>query len=82
MSNLKEFGGYPSHRYRYGEGSRFRPSLSRQKTRRAPTRPQSLTEVYLKWLFAKLFTYKFLSGFQFSSSKAQLKIQISYISIS
>jgi hypothetical protein len=73
MSNLKEFGGSPSHRYRYGEGSRFRPSLSRQKKREElQQRPQSLTEAYLKGLFTKLFNYNFLSDFQFSISKAQL----------
>jgi hypothetical protein len=73
MSNLKEFGGFPSHRYRYGEGSRFRLSLSHQKKREElQQRPQSLTEAYLRRLFTKLFNYNFLSDFQFSISKAQL----------
>jgi len=69
MSNLKEFGGSPSK----NRGRAFVRRFLVKKREELQQRPQSLTEAYLKWLFAKLFNYKFLSDFQFSISKAQLQ---------
>jgi len=73
MSNLKEFGGSPLIAIALGRGRAFGRRFLVKKREELQQRPQSLTEANFKRLFVKLFTYKFLCGFQFSISKAQLQ---------
>jgi hypothetical protein len=73
MSNLKEFGGSPFIPIAIGWGRAFGRRFLVKKREELQQRPQSLTVASLKRLFVKLVNYKFLSGFQFSISKAQLQ---------